>query len=264
MNAKQAKQELLKTSLANSMRRFFFSQESIAKALETGTPRQLEYLDGLLNAELEHRAETRKVRMVKHAGFPSIKHIGDYDFSHVRFPALMNKENVLSLDFIRQKRTLIFYGICGSGKTMFSIALGIMACNQGYNVKFMTMSQLVARLAKARSEELLERTLLELKKLDLLIIDEWGYCQISRDDAHLLFRVIADSYETKSLIVTTNLPFSEWGKLMTDEQLATAIIDRIVHYGHLIDTGSKDWRLEHSLMKDQVIQITRQKETKKM
>jgi DNA replication protein DnaC len=128
----------------------------------------------------------------------------------------------------------------------------------------MTMSQLIARLVKARSEELLERTLLELKKLDLLIIDEWGYCQISREDAQLLFRVIADSYETKSLIVTTNLPFSEWGKLMTDEQLATAIIDRLVHYGHLIDTGSKDWRLEHSLMRDQVVKISKEKETKKI
>ena len=105
----------------------------------------------------------------------------------------MSKDDVLSLNFITQKRTLIFYGICGSGKTMFSVALGIMACNQGYKVKFMTMSQLIARLEKARSEGFLERTLLELKKLDLLIIDEWGYCQISREDAQLLFRVIADS-----------------------------------------------------------------------
>ncbi|WP_320128539.1 ATP-binding protein [uncultured Sphaerochaeta sp.] len=66
----------------------------------------------------------------------------------------------------------------------------------------------------------------------MLIIDEWGYCQIGGEDAQLLSSVIADSYETKSLIVTANLPFSEWGKLMTDEQLATAIIDRLIHYGH--------------------------------
>ena len=72
--------------------------------------------------------------------------------------------------------------------------------------------------------------------------------------------MVADSYEAKSLIVTTNLPFSEWGKLMTDEQLATAIIDRLVHYGHLIDTGSKDWRLEHSLMKDQVVRTKKVQE----
>lgn len=264
MIATQKKQGLLTASLSTQLRQFFFSQEGIRDAIETGTPKQLEYLDRLLGAELQRRAETRKSRMVQHAGFPSIKSIDDYDFSHTRFPALMGKDDVLSLEFITQRRTLIFYGICGSGKTMLSVALGIMACNQGYKVKFMTMSQLIARLVKARSEELLERTLLELKKLDLLIIDEWGYCQISREDAQLLFRVIADSYETKSLIVTTNLPFSEWGKLMTDEQLATAIIDRLVHYGHLIDTGSKDWRLEHSLMRDQVVKISKEKETKKI
>ncbi|WP_320128174.1 IS21-like element helper ATPase IstB [uncultured Sphaerochaeta sp.] len=264
MRTKQARQELSTVALTTRMRKFFFSRESIQEALETGTPKQLEYLDGLLGSELGRRAETRKIRMVKHAGFPSIKHMDDYDFSNVRFPALMGKEEVLSLDFIKQRRTLIFYGICGSGKTMLSIALGIMACNQGYSVRFMTMNQLVARLARARSEGLLERTLSELKKLDMLIIDEWGYCQIGREDAQLLFRVIADSYETKSLIVTTNLPFSEWGKLMTDEQLATAIIDRLVHYGHLIDMGTKDWRLEHSLMRDQVVTITKGKESQKV
>ncbi|MDY0245260.1 MAG: IS21-like element helper ATPase IstB [Sphaerochaeta sp.] len=255
MKAKQAQKELFNSSFTNKLRQFFFSQEGVRQALETGTPKQIEYLNELLDCELARRTESRKARMIKHAGFPSIKSIDEYDFSNVRFPALMSKEEVLSLEFINQKRTLIFYGICGSGKTMLSIALGIRACNEGHKVKFMTMSQLIARLAKARSEELLERTLLDLKKLDLLIIDEWGYCQVSRDDAQLLFRVIADSYENKSLIVTTNLPFSEWGKLMTDEQLATAIIDRLVHYGHLIDTGSKDWRLEHSLMRDQVITV---------
>lgn len=246
MKTKQAQKELFNSSFTNKLRQFFFSQEGVRQALENGTPKQIEYLNELLDCELARRTESRKARMIKHAGFPSIKSIDEYDFSNVRFPAL--------------KRTLIFYGICGSGKTMLSIALGIRACNEGHKVKFMTMSQLIARLAKARSEELLERTLLDLRKLDLLIIDEWGYCQVSRDDAQLLFRVIADSYENKSLIVTTNLPFSEWGKLMTDEQLATAIIDRLVHYGHLIDTGSKDWRLEHSLMRDQVVTVKKGRE----
>lgn len=264
MMTKQAKQELLTTTLADQMRKFFFSQEGVRYALETGTPRQLDFLERLLASELDRRDESRKTKMVKHAGFPNIKSMEDYDFTNVRFPLLMGKDEVLSLRFIKQQRTLILYGVCGSGKTMFSIALGIMACNQGYRVKFMTMSQLVARLVKARSEELLERILLELKRLDLLIIDEWGYCQISREDSQLLFRVIADSYEAKALIVTTNLPFSEWGKLMTDEQLATAIIDRLVHYGHLIDTGTKDWRLEHSLMRDQVVKVSREKECKKV
>ncbi len=259
MSGAQDKHRPTEGELAAQMRKFFFSTESITEALASGTPRQLEFLHRVLHGELQRRDDSRRTRMVKNAGFPNIKSIEDYDFSNVSFPALMDKDEVLSLQFIEQRRTLIFYGICGSGKTMLSVALGIMACNRGYKVKFMTMSHLIARLMKARSEELLERFLLDLKKLDLLIIDEWGYCQIGREEAQLLFRVIADSYEAKSLIVTTNLPFSEWGKLMTDEQLATAIIDRLVHYGHLIDTGSKDWRLEHSLMRGQVGKVVSDK-----
>src|SRR5690554_870969 len=122
MIATQKKQGLLTASLSTQLRQFFFSQEGIRDAIETGTPKQLEYLDKLLGRELQRRAETRKSRMVQHAGFPNIKSIDDYDFSHTRFPALMSKDDVLSLNFITQKRTLIFYGICGSGKTMFSVA----------------------------------------------------------------------------------------------------------------------------------------------
>ena len=172
MTATKANHTLQSALLADRMRRFFFSQASIREALENGTPKQLEFLQRTLASELERRDVSRIARMVKHAGFPTIKHIGDYDFSHVKFPTLMGREDVLSLEFITQKRTLIFYGICGSGKTMLAIALGILACNQGYKVKFMTMTHLIAKLAKPRSEAMLERTLLDLKKLDLLIIDE--------------------------------------------------------------------------------------------
>jgi len=239
------------------MRKFYFSCDTIAEARDTGTPGQVEFLSTLLEREMERRSAARVSRMIKSAGFPSIKSLGDYDFSNVTFPQLMGEDEVKSLSFIEKKRTLVFYGICGSGKTMLATCLGLKACDEGYRVKFMTITHLVARLTKAREDGYLERLLLELGALDLLILDEWGYCQISRDAAQLLFQVIAESYEKKSLIVTTNLPFSEWGKLMTDEQIATAIIDRLVHYGHLIDTGSKDWRLEHSLMKDQIVATVR-------
>ena len=139
-------------------------------------------------------------------------------------------------------------GIRGSGKTMLSICLGMEACQRGYKVRFFTLAQLAVRLKAAAQEERLENFLLTLRGLDLLIIDEWGYTSIDSESAGYLYRVIADSYEQKALIITTNLAFSDWGRLFADEQLAAAIIDRIVHYGHLIDTGKKDWRLSNSPM----------------
>ncbi|MFA7127417.1 MAG: IS21-like element helper ATPase IstB [Bacilli bacterium] len=251
--AKQTKYDNVMLELDILMRKFYFSRNTITDTIETGTPGQVKFLAELLGNEMERRGIARVSRMIKSAGFPTIKSIDDYDFSNVSFPQLMGEEEVKSLSFIEKKRTLVLYGICGSGKTMLATCLGLKACNEGYKVKFMTITHLVARLTKAQEEGYLERQLMDLRGLDLLILDEWGYCQISREASQLLFQVIAESYEKKSLIVTTNLPFSEWGKLMTDEQIATAIIDRLVHYGHLIDTGSKDWRLEHSLMKDQIV-----------
>ena len=94
----------------------------------------------------------------------------------------------------------------------------------------------------------LNRLQKELAALDLLILDEWGYVPVDREGAQLLFRVIADSYEQKSLILTTNLEFSKWGGVFTDDQMAAAMIDRLVHHGHLFLFDGKSYRMEHALM----------------
>lgn len=86
--------------------------------------------------------------------------------------------------------------------------------------------------------------------INMNLIDEWGYLPLDLESGQLLFSVISNAYERLSLIITTNLPFNEWGPLFTDEQLVAAMIDRIVHYEHLIKTGNKDWSLEHALMND--------------
>ena len=88
-----------------------------------------------------------------------------------------------------------------------------------------------------------------LQKQDLLILDEWGYVPVDRDGAQLLFRIISDSYERKSLILTTNLQFSEWGSVFTDEQMTAAMVDRLVHHGHLLIFSGRSYRKEHALMR---------------
>jgi DNA replication protein DnaC len=237
----------------HNMHRFYFSSAGIAQMAEGATPKMLGFFDGLLTDELARRQAARKSRMVRQAGFPSVKSLDDYDFSVVTFPDDMGREAVTSLSFIAMRHSLVFYGVCGSGKTMLAVCLGLKACQAGYAVRFMTLAQLSERLRQAQADERIQGYLEGLRKLDLLILDEWGYCQLSRESAQQVFQVISDSYEHKSLIVTTNLPFSQWGKVVTDEQIAAAIIDRIVHYGHLVDTGDRDWRLAHSPMNGQVI-----------
>ena len=115
--------------------------------------------------------------------------------------------------------------------------------------KFYTVTELVLKLAEARKNGTLERLLRDLRSLDLLILDEWGYVPVDKDGSQLLFRVISDSYESKSLILTTNLEFSKWGGIFTDDQMAAAMIDRLVHHGHLLIFEGKSYRMEHALMR---------------
>ncbi|MCI1247984.1 MAG: ATP-binding protein [Megasphaera sp.] len=113
------------------------------------------------------------------------------------------------------------------------------------------MTGLVLKLAEARQKGTLEKLTMDLQKQDLLILDEWGYVPIDSTGSQILFRIIADSYERKSLILTTNLEFSKWGGIFTDEQMTAAMIDRLAHHGHLLLFNGKSYRMEHALMRQE-------------
>lgn len=234
--------------LRADMRSCLISSSSVNWCLANARGPAFTFICSFFDLEARRRGESRQANMIRQAGFPSIKSIDDYDFSQVKFPPSLTKEDLVGLNFIKDHHSLVMHGICGSGKTMLSICLGMLACTNGYKVRFYTLSQLAMRLKEAAEDGRIESMLGQLSKLDLLIIDEWGYTKVDSTCAGYIYRVIADSYERKSLIITTNLPFSDWGRIFADEQLAAAIIDRIVHYGHSIDTGRKDWRLANSPM----------------
>ena len=240
----------LKKAVAEKMNKMFFTTETIQKYVNRIGLKELESINLLLDDETTIRTKSRRARLIKTANFPAIKSFDDYDFSGIKFPSNFDKDSMLSLDFIKNKQGIVFYGGCGTGKTHATIALGLKACNKDFKVKFFTLTSLVMYLKHAKENGTLEHALKLLNAQDLICLDEWGYLPLDLESGQFVFSVIANAYENTSLIITTNLPFSEWGPMFTDEQLAAAIIDRIVHYGHLIQTGSIDWRLEHALMKD--------------
>jgi DNA replication protein DnaC len=213
------------------------------------TPKQEEFLHRVLSEEMARRDRNRKTRLLSRAGFPVLKSFTDYDFSGIRFPPALSQEELLSCRFIAEKKNLVLYGGVGTGKTHMSLALGIMACEMSLKVRFYTVTELVLKLSDAYRTGTMERLVRDLKQLDLLILDEWGYVPVDREGSQLLFRIIADSYESKSLILTTNLEFSKWGGVFTDEQMAAAMIDRLVHHGHLLMFESKSYRMTHALMR---------------
>lgn len=107
----------------------------------------------------------------------------------------------------------------------------------------------MVKLSEALKEGTLERLIKSIARADLLIIDEWGYVPVDRQGAQLLFRIIADSYERRSVVLTTNLEFSKWGTIFTDDQMAAAMIDRLAHHGHILLFEGESYRMKHALMR---------------
>lgn len=223
-----------------------FAENSL---LMTGDTCQ-EYLLKVLNAELDYGNNKRKKLHLKQAGFDVIKTFENYDFNKIIIPSSIILEGIRTLDFMNRKENLILYGRNGVGKSHMATAIGVEGCMQGKKVRFYKTASLVNELTDAKADGSLTKLLKKLSKLDLLICDEWGYLPFDSEGSQLLFQVIADCYEKRSLIITTNIEFSKWNGIFYDDQLTAALIDRLVHHSHLIVFDRDSWRFEHSLMKD--------------
>lgn len=238
-------------SLAGRARALMWSGATIDTLKRGNTEEQLDFLSQAMAAELSNREQARKTRLTRRAGFPAPKTLDGYDWAGVKLPPTIDQATLMNAGFVANQENLVCYGPVGTGKTHLAIGVGHSAISQGMAVKFTTVSQLVNRLAEAKTAGTLDKTTKDLARFDLLILDEYGYVPIDRDAARLLFQIISDAYETRSLIITTNVPFSNWGAVLTDDQLAAAMIDRIAHHGHLIVFDSDSWRMRHALMKQQ-------------
>lgn len=221
----------------------------LEKALEDATPGQLGFLANLFEKENASRAESKRRRLLKQAGFPQSKTLEGYDWSMASFPADWGREQLESLEFVDRAEDLVLYGDVGCGKTHMAIATGMLACERGMPVRFFTASSLVMRLRRARDENRLDAELRAIGRARLLVIDELGYLPIDIDGARLLFQVVADSYEKRSVVFTTNLEFGRWGEVFGDGDMAAAVIDRIVHHGRIVRFRGESYRNSHSLMK---------------
>ena len=210
---------------------------------------QEEFLAQVLEMEVKHREAERRNRYLKQAGFDVLKTFADYTFDQIEIPRSIGMEDLKSALFVKRKENLILYGPVGTGKTHLATAIGVEACMNGRKVKFYRTAALVNELIDAQSNGMLKKFLKPIEQADLLICDEWGYIPLDLDGAKLLYQVIADCYEKKSIILTTNLEFSKWNSIFFDEKLTNAIIDRMIHHSHLLVFNGPSYRLQNSLMK---------------
>lgn len=214
-----------------------------------GTPKQREFLYDLLIAEQRSRTDARRARLLRAAKLPALKTLDGYDFTAITFPADYGREQLTDLDFLKHAQDLILFGDVGTGKTHLATALAVAACRRGISARFFTTAGLVMQLRRAKAEGRLDKELASVAKNELLIIDEFGYLPIDDEGARLLFQVIADGYEKRSLVVTTNLEFKRWGMVFGDENMAAAVIDRLVHHGRLLQFRGQSYRVKNALMR---------------
>lgn len=206
-----------------------------------------QYLLRLTELELAARASNAVQARVRQAGFPVHKDFDTFDFSAVPH---LSKPKVLELargEWIEQRFNICLVGSPGTGKTHVATALGLAACRQGKRVRFVTAAALVTRLEEAQKQYQLDRLLAQLDRTDLLICDELGYLSLGRGGAELLFRVFADRYERRSLLVTSNLAFSEWGQVFQGERMTAALLDRLTHRCHILEMNGESFRFRESM-----------------
>ena len=213
------------------------SQKAIARS---EPPTSL--LDHLMREELRVQVELRARTALKRSGIFPLTTLDAYDFN---YPKSIDRDVVMraaGLDFVRERTNCVFVGPSGVGKTHLANAIGQLACLRGYRVRFVLAADLVNDLVAGQARNTLHRRLLAWTSPDLLLVDELGYLSFDARGADLLYQVFNRRYQRGSTIVTTNLPFKDWGKLFHNTAAASAIADRLVHKGLLVRITGKSKR----------------------
>jgi DNA replication protein DnaC len=208
-----------------------------------------EFLLNLTDLEVTTRMENGCRRRIRDAKFPLLKPIESFKFEAAPDLDLRLVKELLSGQYLKEKRNVIFLGKSGTGKTHLATALGMAACAQGIRTRFTTGCALANELIEARDERGLKRTINRFFGYGLLIVDELGYVPFSKEGAELLFQVLAERHERKSVIITTNLGFGDWTQIFGEPTLTAALLDRVTHKAHIINCSWDSYRLKDTLTK---------------
>jgi DNA replication protein DnaC len=229
-------------NLANSRRIY----QDLADRAEKEKWSYRDFLALLLAEEVAHRKQTRLQRCTRTAHFPFFKTIDEFDFSLQTSLRQSLLGTYLGPDFVTEGRSLILYGKAGRGKTHLAVAIGYRAIQNGFETLCTTAAELIEDLSNASKRGQLQEALLTYTHPHVLVIDEVGYLTYGPDAANVLFHVVNHRHLRKRpMIFTTNKALSEWGKVLHDEDLAAAILDRVLERGRFIHLGGPSGRTRH-------------------
>jgi len=216
--------------------------------LERGQKEELsmvEVIDSLLELELAARFERRLKTNFQLSGIPVQKRIEEFDFEAQPQVPKRTIEELATLRFLANGENVLFLGPCGVGKTHLAIALALKALEQGHRVYFLTLHDLVTRSAAARARGRLDTFFSAVLRADLFILDELGFLPLAAQDATFLFEIVNKRYQArKSVIVTSNKSYGQWGEIFPDPVLAVALLDRLLHHATAVNIRGESYRLK--------------------
>jgi len=236
----------LKESIALCCKQLRLSSNLAERAMTLEGETNQQYLYKLLENEVRYRKERRITKMLNTAGFPKLYTPDQFRTDEIDFPDGVTLQSLLGQDYYRQGKNVLMYGGTGTGKTMLSTLIGIAACNQGIPVAFYRTAGLINIFSESKAKGTLTVLKKKLNRAEILILDEFGYVPYDRTGAQLLFDHLSEIHEQKSVILNTNLEFSQWVNVLYDQRMTTALIGRLTHHVDLILFPGGNNRLRES------------------
>jgi DNA replication protein DnaC len=243
MSAKERLEQLLRELRLLNMRT---SYEELARQAERETLSYEQYLLELCERECQERRTQRIARLLRQSRLPLEKNLETFDLKRLPPKLARQVQSLRDGSFVDRKENLLAFGKVGSGKTHLLAGLAQDLVQSGRRVYFTTSSLLVQELLVAKRDLKLKKVLKRLGKFEVLLIDDLGYVQQSREEMEVLFTLLADRYERGSVWLTSNLPFSKWERIFKDPMTTAAAIDRLVHHSVILELNLPSYRLEQA------------------
>ena len=222
------------------------SERLAVEAARANQP-HLAYLAELLSAEADERERHTIGRRLKDARLPRMKTLEEFDFAATPQVSAKRIQELAAGGYLERAEPVILIGDSGTGKTHLATGLAVAACKQRKRVRFVTAAGLINELVEAQQHNLLSRALQRWTRYDLIVLDEVGYVPLAQVGAELLFQVISERAERATLIITSNLPFSEWTQVFPSTRLCKALLDRITDRAHILETGTDSYRFKRTM-----------------